>query len=203
MRNTTVHNGVDRSLKRTSHQRRVELSNGVSCHENNGIHGEVLKNERFDLNRSGADVKTFDGSYTYRIHGGNPETRGGKISTQTDTVHINGPNGDDINFADAVHSATNVNGIRTSSSASELVDIRHDQSELCLVQLVRESLCNPKPSLPSMALWDDEGLQLFEKITQLPDYYISGLEKQTIEQHCEDIARKIQPGSMVVDLGCG
>ena len=203
MRNTTAHNGVDNSPKQPPCQRKLELSNGVSCNGNNGFHDEKLEIEQCGLSSSCVDVKVFDNSYTSRANGGNVETRGCKISAQRDTVHVNGSNGNNVNIADAFHHATNINGIRTNSNASELLDIRNDRSELCLVQLVREGLCDPKPSLSSAMLWDDRGLQLFEKITQLPDYYISSLEKHIIEQHCEDIARKIQPGSMIVDLGCG
>ena len=203
MRNTTVHNGVDKSPRQSPRQRKVELSNGVSCHGNNGYHGGELKHEQWDHNRSYEDVTIFDDSYTSRVNGESSETRGCMISPKTDTVYTNRSNGNKFNITDAVPSATNVNCISTNGNASELLDIKNNQSELCLVQLVRESLCDPKPSLSSLLLWNGRGLQLFEKITQLPDYYISGLEKQILEQHCEDIARKIQPGSMIIDLGCG
>ena len=111
-------------------------------------------------------------------------------------MHTNGPNGKNVDIADTVHRANNINDIRTNTCASELVDIRNDQSELCLVQLVRESLCEPKPSPSFLMLWDDRGLQLFEKIGQLPDYFPSGLEKRRNEP------QEIQPGSMIVDSGC-
>ena len=202
MRDTIVHNGVNKNSRQSPRQRGLDLSNGFSHYVSNGFHGEELKNVQCNLNRSRADVDTFDDSYMFRVHEENL-ARECKRNEQTDSVHTNGSDGNNFNIGDAVHHATNINGLHTNSNACELLDIRNDQSESCLVQLVRESLCNPKPSLSSLILWDDRGLQLFEKITQLPDYYISGLEKQIMEQHCEDIAGKIQPGSMIVDLGCG
>lgn len=181
MRNTTVHNGIDKSPRQSPRQRKLELYNGVNCHGNNGFHGEKLEIEQCDLSRSCADVKIFDDSYASRVHGGNLEMRGCKVRAQMDTVQVNGSNGNNVKTADTVHCATNINGVCTNSNASELLDIRKDRSELCLMQRVRESLCDPKPSLSSSMLWDDRGLQLFEEITQLPDYYISGLEKQILE----------------------
>ena len=203
MRNTTVHNDVDKSPRQSPRPRKVELSNGVSCHGNNGFHGEELKHEQWDHNRIYEDIRILDDSYTSRLNGESFETRGYMIKAKTDTVHKNGSNGNNFDITDAVPRATNINCIGPSGNSSELLDIRINRSELSLMQLVKESLCDPKPSLSSLMLWDDRGLQLFDKVTQLPDYYISGLEKQILEQHCEDIARKIQPGSMIVDLGCG
>ena len=203
MRNTTVQNGVDNILRKSPCQQKLELSNGVSYHGKIGFHDEKLEIEQWGLSHSCVDVKVFDHSSISRANGGSLETRGCKFRAQRDTVDVHGSNGNNVNITDTFHRATNINGIRTNSNASELLDIRNDRSELCLVQLAREGLCNRKPSLSSLMLWDDRGLQLFEEITQLPDYYISGLEKQIIEQHCEDIAKKVQPGSMIVDLGCG
>ena len=134
---------------------------------NNGFHGEEFKNGQRDLNRSCTDVNMFDDSYTSRVHGEDLETLGYKTNAQTDTVHTTGSNGNNVNIADAVHHGPKINALHNNSNTSELVAIRNDQSELCLVQLVRESLCDPKPSLSSLMLWDDRGLQLFEKITQL------------------------------------
>lgn len=48
-----------------------------------------------------------------------------------------------------------------------------------------------------------QSLGLFERIIRLSEYYLLDVEKEIIEKHCLEIASKIEPGSMIVDLGCG
>lgn len=57
--------------------------------------------------------------------------------------------------------------------------------------------------LPTLLLYDVQGLKLFERITYLKEYYLTGEEIKLLEQHSEDIAREIQDDSILVELGSG
>ncbi|KAL9124708.1 MAG: hypothetical protein Q9217_005992, partial [Psora testacea] len=86
---------------------------------------------------------------------------------------------------------------------TNIIDIRRDKSQLSLATSIRESLKAPQPSLPSMALWDTKGLELFERVTETEDYYLGRVESEILERQAEEIAQMIADGSMIVDLGCG
>ena len=56
----------------------------------------------------------------------------------------------------------------------------------------------------SRFLYDDRGSQLYEQITQLPEYYPYRTERQLLEQHADAIASQLPgAGGVVVELGCG
>lgn len=59
--------------------------------------------------------------------------------------------------------------------------------------------------LPTLLLYNEEGLKLFEKITYLDEYYLTGQEIQVLEKHADHIAERIalRPDSMVIELGSG
>ena len=57
--------------------------------------------------------------------------------------------------------------------------------------------------MPTLLLYDEEGLQLFEEITYLDEYYLTNAEIETLNTHAEAIARLIKPGSQVIELGSG
>lgn len=66
-------------------------------------------------------------------------------------------------------------------------------------------LTAPKKSLPSKYFYDDTGSELFNSITELPEYYPTGCELEIIKHHHKDIARYIdydQPFNLV-ELGAG
>ncbi len=66
-------------------------------------------------------------------------------------------------------------------------------------------LTSPRKSLPSKYFYDDAGSELFNKITELPEYYPTGCELEIIRRHHRDIARYVdydQPFNLV-ELGAG
>ena len=130
------------------------------------------------------------------------------INNHSISPQQNGADTNDIHTSDNLlenddGDRSQINDVKVNATASKIIDIRTDQTQPCLAQMVRESLRSPTPCLPSLALWDDRGLGLFEQLTRLPEYYLSRVEKEIIEKHCVEIASKIEPGSMIVDLGCG
>lgn len=87
-----------------------------------------------------------------------------------------------------------------------IIDIRSDIAGIELKQLIRSGL---KPedggekTLPTLLLYDNKGLKLFEKITYLDEYYLTGDEIEVLEQYATRIAERIPSGAMIVELGSG
>ena len=57
--------------------------------------------------------------------------------------------------------------------------------------------------LPTMILYDEQGLKLFEDITYLDEYYLTNAEIEVLKSHADDIAKVISPGSRILELGSG
>ena len=58
-------------------------------------------------------------------------------------------------------------------------------------------------SLPTLLLYDEKGLKLFEDITYLEDYYLTNAEIEVLQTHAEELVKSVSPGSLVVELGSG
>ena len=87
-----------------------------------------------------------------------------------------------------------------------IYDIRRGKNELCQRdEIIRSLSTNSKGEkvLPTLLLYDEDGLKLFEKITYLEEYYPTNAEIQVPESNCHRIAERIQNGSRVVELGSG
>src|SRR5690606_12684249 len=57
--------------------------------------------------------------------------------------------------------------------------------------------------LPTMLLYDAAGLKLFEQITYLDEYYLTGAEISVLQKWPDSIAERIEDDSVVVELGSG
>lgn len=68
---------------------------------------------------------------------------------------------------------------------------------------LRNGLLSDPKYIPSYFIYDAEGSRLFEKICDLPEYYLMRREKEILEKKAEDIAGFIQPGGTIVEFGCG
>lgn len=96
--------------------------------------------------------------------------------------------------------------VASKASVPSIIDIRSDTAG---IELKQEILAGLKPAdggektLPTLLLYDEEGLKLFERITYLKEYYLTGEEIAVLERHAESIAQRIPDGSMVVELGSG
>lgn len=58
-------------------------------------------------------------------------------------------------------------------------------------------------TLPTVVLYDEKGLKLFEDITYLDEYYLTNAEIEVLNRYAADIARMISPGSRIIELGSG
>lgn len=88
----------------------------------------------------------------------------------------------------------------------EIIDIRQDSFNGSLRADILDGLNPPtggEKRMPTLLLYDETGLKLFEEITYLDEYYLTNAELQVLEQSAEAIAQRIIPGSMVIELGSG
>lgn len=93
-----------------------------------------------------------------------------------------------------------------SSGSTQIIDIRIGGTDSDILQDIKTGL-RPKDdgekTLPTLLLYDEAGLRLFEKITYLEEYYLTNAEIEVLETYADRIAEKIRPGSVVVELGSG
>lgn len=67
---------------------------------------------------------------------------------------------------------------------------------------VREGLTATPKQLPPKYFYDERGSELFEEITQLPEYYLTRAERLLLERKIAEIVASIKPCSLV-ELGAG
>ncbi len=63
-------------------------------------------------------------------------------------------------------------------------------------------LATPK-RVPAKYFYDDTGSRLFERITDLPEYYPTRCEMQILLAHAADIAKLIPAGAALIEFGAG
>ena len=57
--------------------------------------------------------------------------------------------------------------------------------------------------VPAKYFYDNAGSQLFERITELPEYYLTRSEMRILRDNAADIAKLIAPGAALVEFGSG
>lgn len=93
-----------------------------------------------------------------------------------------------------------------ASGGRDIIDIRRDAEQLSLIDEIRRGLRPENGSekrLPTLLLYDEAGLKLFEEITYLEEYYLTNTEINLLEKHAASIAQHVEPGSIIVELGSG
>ncbi|KAI2781114.1 C-type lectin protein [Daldinia loculata] len=87
----------------------------------------------------------------------------------------------------------------------DITDIRQTAVEINLKEEIHK-LLRPQEGrrkLPTLLLYDERGLQLFEEITYLEEYYLTNYEIQVLRRSATAIAKSIPSGSLVLELGSG
>ncbi|OTA58386.1 hypothetical protein K449DRAFT_334626 [Hypoxylon sp. EC38] len=87
----------------------------------------------------------------------------------------------------------------------DIIDIRQAAVEINLKEEIHR-LLSPQEGprkLPTLLLYDKKGLQLFEEITYLEEYYLTNHEIQVLQRSAAAIARAITSGSLLLELGSG
>jgi len=87
-----------------------------------------------------------------------------------------------------------------------IIDIRSDADGIELKQLIRSSLqpdARGEKTLPTLLLYDNKGLKLFEEITYLDQYYLTEQEIYVLGKYADRIATNIPSGAIILELGSG
>jgi dimethylhistidine N-methyltransferase len=58
-------------------------------------------------------------------------------------------------------------------------------------------------AIPARWLYDRAGSELFEQITQLPEYYLTRTETSLLERYCGEVAEMAGSGRAVIEFGSG
>ncbi|KAF5583029.1 TAD2-tRNA-specific adenosine deaminase 2 [Fusarium pseudocircinatum] len=94
---------------------------------------------------------------------------------------------------------------KPSSALPSIIDIRGEHVEINLKDQIA-SMFNPDEGprkLPTLLLYNEKGLQIFEDITYLDEYYLTNYEIEILKKSSAEIASQIPEGSMVIELGSG
>ncbi|PSJ16512.1 L-histidine N(alpha)-methyltransferase [Nitrosomonas supralitoralis] len=68
---------------------------------------------------------------------------------------------------------------------------------------VYQGLDSVPKTLPCKYFYDEHGSWLFEKITQLKEYYLTNVELDILDQNIEDIAFQLGSNVTIIEPGCG
>lgn len=78
----------------------------------------------------------------------------------------------------------------------------HPEPENVRQAMIRGLLATPK-AIPSKYLYDERGSELYQKITEQPEYYLTRAEAGILRRHAPDMARAIGPEALLIELGSG
>jgi len=82
--------------------------------------------------------------------------------------------------------------------------VSHQQAEASEFETdVLEGLHAIPKQLPAKYFYDAAGSRLFERITELPEYYPTRTEMRILRRHAADIANMIPSGAALVEFGSG
>jgi dimethylhistidine N-methyltransferase len=68
---------------------------------------------------------------------------------------------------------------------------------------VVHGLSQKRKTLPCKFFYDQRGSQLFDRICELPEYYLTRTELQVLESHAREMADALGPNCRVVEYGSG
>ncbi len=85
----------------------------------------------------------------------------------------------------------------------QLVEKDEDGVDIAFRKDVLAGLHQSQKAIPARWLYDDAGSQLFEDITQVPEYYPTRCETEILRDRGREFAKAIGPGRAVVEFGSG
>jgi len=85
----------------------------------------------------------------------------------------------------------------------QLVDLDESGVDTAFREDVLRGLSQEQKAVPARWLYDDAGSQLFEEITQLPEYYPTRAETEILKAQSASFAEQIASGCAVVEFGSG
>ena len=96
--------------------------------------------------------------------------------------------------------------VTVSTMGLEIFDIRSSEFHSSMVEEIVQQLrpeSGAEKRLPTMLLYDERGLQLFEDITYLEEYYLTNAEIEILDRSARRIADRIPTGAQLIELGSG
>lgn len=72
-----------------------------------------------------------------------------------------------------------------------------------MLEDVLRGLALPEKNIPSLYFYDQRGSELFDAITELPEYYPTRTEIRILERHGAEMAAALGPGVRLIELGSG
>jgi len=92
--------------------------------------------------------------------------------------------------------------METITGAIPIQNLLPESGKTAVVAGIFEGLANPQKSISSVFFYDEKGSRLFEKITRLPEYYLTRTEKQLIKQCAENLPFELN-NMEIIELGSG
>jgi dimethylhistidine N-methyltransferase len=86
---------------------------------------------------------------------------------------------------------------------SKLQTLDRKPANWSLVANVLQGLRGTPKRLSPTYLYDEHGSQLFDRICELPEYYVTRTETGILEAHARDMASRIGNDALLVELGSG
>ena len=72
-----------------------------------------------------------------------------------------------------------------------------------VAQVVREGFGTLQKTLPAWLFYDERGSQLFEEITESPEYYLTRTEREILARSSPELAERFGGNVTIVELGAG
>ncbi|KAL8946901.1 MAG: hypothetical protein Q9222_006763 [Ikaeria aurantiellina] len=95
---------------------------------------------------------------------------------------------------------------RSSETAVSIQDIRSKKIEHSILDEIHDKLRpgnGAEKQLPTLLLYDERGLRLFEDISYLEEYYLTNAEIELLQGHATTLAAMIPDGCAILELGSG
>ncbi len=87
------------------------------------------------------------------------------------------------------------------SSSESVLDLEPASADF-LAEAIDGLSASPR-TLPCKFFYDERGSELFQKICELPEYYVTRAELQILKNQGRDIAKHLGPGIELIGLGTG
>lgn len=85
----------------------------------------------------------------------------------------------------------------------DYVEVRGERAQPTFCRLVTDGMAATPKSLPTRFLYDQAGSELFERITDLPEYYPTRTERSILETRAGEIVEATGENLTIVEFGSG
>ena len=89
------------------------------------------------------------------------------------------------------------------SERLRFIQVKGEGEHQSFCAAVDEGLSSTPKSLPTRFFYDEHGSELFEHITELPEYYLTRCETEIFTRHASDLAATVPKVSSLVEFGSG